>query len=70
MILHINIMNIKLKLRWKLSCKIYVVDFAFYHLQPMYTVGHVIMTGAQLEIMSKCLNLSWMERYNLNSFCI
>ena len=31
-------MNIKLKLRWKISSKIFVIDFAFYHLQPMYTV--------------------------------
>ena len=31
---------------------------------------NVIMNGAKFEILLKCPNLSWMEDFNVNSFCI
>ena len=43
----------------------------FYYVLITYApCCNVNLKGAKFEILPKCLNLCWMEDYNVNYFCI
>ena len=55
----------------KYNMKFMLFIWFSYHLLVTYApCCHVILKGAKFEILPKCLNLSWMEDFNVNYFCI
>ena len=54
-----------MKFMFMYSCFYVLLEFITY-----VSCCGVILKGAKFEILPKCLNLSWMEDYNVNYFCI